>query len=106
MIIAIYKLNNKLYKTSNLEKKLKKLKETPEIIYQEEFSGDLKEVDLRLDKIINSILNKEETIEYNDIKLYYFINKKSKEIVSSIYNNLDNLKGIICIDDYEIIRQN
>lgn len=99
-MIAIYKLNNKLYKTSNLEKKLKKLKEIPEIVYQEEFTGNLKEVDLRLDKIINSILNKEEIIEYNDTKLYQFKNKEGY-IISSIYDNLDHLRNVICINEYE-----
>ena len=42
MIIAIYELNGKKLKTTNLTKKLKKLKQTPTILYQQEFEGVLK----------------------------------------------------------------
>ena len=45
MIIAIYRLNDKLLKTTNLEKKLKKLKKSKldskvQILFQEDYEGD------------------------------------------------------------------
>ena len=56
MMIAIYKLNGKLLKTTNLEKKLKKLRKYSseiEILFKEEYEGDLKEAENYLDFIIN-----------------------------------------------------
>lgn len=96
MIIAVYKLNGKILKTTNLEKKLKKV--TPdEILYQLEFNGSLREAE----EILDNWLSKDKVIEYNNTKLYYFKNKKTGYCITSIYDNLDNLKDIPDINDYE-----
>ena len=50
MIIAIYELNGKKLKTTNLTKKLKKLKQTPTILFQQEFEGSIKEAESILDE--------------------------------------------------------
>ena len=92
MTIAIYKLNDKLLKTANLEKKLKKLKKSKldskiQILFQEEYEGDLKEAENYLDFIIkkNYVIDKEED---NDIVLlHHYINKKTNYSATSIKNS-------------------
>ena len=42
-------------------------------------------------EIIELPKKKEEPIEYEDKKLYYFINPKTKETISSIYPTLEGL---------------
>lgn len=76
-----FKYNNKIYNPVNLEKKLKKMGIT---------MGD-----------IEIIPEEKETIEYINIKLYYFKNKITGELISSIYDNLDNLCNVINVNDYE-----
>ena len=63
MIIAIYELNGKKLKTTNLTKKLKKLKQEPTIIIQQKFEGSIKEAE----SILDEQLREEEVIETNDI---------------------------------------
>lgn len=90
MMIAIYKLNGKLLKTTNLEKKLKKLRKYSskiEILFKEEYEGDLKEAENYLDFIIkkNYVIDKEED---NDIVLlHHYINKKTNYSATSIKNS-------------------
>ena len=93
MIIAIYKLNDKLLKTTNLEKKLKKLKKSKldskiQILFKEEYKGDLKEAENYLDYIIkkNYVIDEEDDTS-NEVKLHHYINKKTGYTHTSIYDN-------------------
>ena len=70
MIIAIYELNGKKLKTTNLTKKLKKLKQEPTILFQQEFEGSIKEAE----SILDEQLREEEVIEPNDVILNHFKN--------------------------------
>lgn len=79
----MFKYNGKIWNPKNPEKKLKQLGITWDDV-----------------EIIKENI-KEEIIEYNDTKLYHFINRKTREIISSIYNDLNNLKNVICINEYE-----
>ena len=79
----MFKYNGKIWNPKNPEKKLKQLGITWDDV-----------------EIIKENI-KEEIIEYNDTKLYHFINRKTGETISSIYDNLDDLKSVICINDYE-----
>lgn len=109
MLIGIYKKNGKLLKTANLNKKIKKLKNI-KVIYQTEFDGSLYDVDKFLDNILNNVLNpnkystKDQNQENLNTKLYQFKNKKDNSIISSIYDNLNNLNDIINVNDYERIK--
>lgn len=103
MIIAIYKLNDKLLKTANLEKKLKKLKKSKldskiQILFQEEYEGDLKEVDNYLDYIIkkNYVIDEEDDTS-SKVKVHHYINKKTGYTRTSIYDN-EILEGYEQID--------
>lgn len=64
-----FKYNNKLYKVQHLKNKLKKL--------------GITEQDIEI------IPEQEQLIEYQDIKLYYFINHKTGESITSIYPELE-----------------
>ena len=93
MTIAIYKLNDKLLKTTNLEKKLKKLKKSKldskiQILFKEEYEGDLKEAENYLDYIIkkNYVIDEEDDTS-NEVKLHHYINKKTGYTHTSIYDN-------------------
>lgn len=80
--MVTFKYNNKQYTTNNLDKKLSKLgisKDDIEILGKR----DLGEID-------------------TSIKTYKFYN--GKDVITSIYDNLDNLKGIVPdIKSYERI---
>ena len=91
MIIAIYELNGK---------KLKKLKQEPTILFQQEFEGSIKEAE----SILDEQLREEEVIETNDIVLHHFKNPKtgfpkfkSKKFDKKSYttNNVNNSIRII-----------
>ena len=83
MIEFLY--NGKKYSTWSLNDKLRKLKITVDDI-----------------QIIEK--NKcAELDEDNGIKKYYFINNNTKETISSIYDNLDNLKDLIDINEWSLI---
>lgn len=96
---TIFKYNDKIYQATNLDKKLKRLK------------IDKSDIQI-LSEVDNSELEKE-YIKYNqeqknipdenwhNPRLYYFKNNKTKETIISIYDNLDNLNGIINVNDYE-----
>lgn len=58
MIIAVYELNGKVLKTTNLTKKLKKVK-PDKILYQTEFTGSTKDAE----KILDDWLREEENDE-------------------------------------------
>ena len=69
--MIIFKYNGKIYKAQHLKNKLKKLGCT--------------------EQDIEIIPEEEKPIEYEDKKLYYFINPKTKETIVSIYPTLDHL---------------
>lgn len=95
MIIAIYRVNDKIYKTTNLKKSIKK-KNINEILYQLDYSGNIQSAEDILDRWIKVNLK-----DYDkDLKYYYFKNKKTGNIIRSIYDNLDNLKKIIKVHEY------
>lgn len=75
--------NGRIYNPVNLEKKLKKMGIT------------------RND--IEIIPDKEEVIEMNDVKLYYFKNKVNEHTITSIYDNLDSLRKYVDVDNYYLI---
>ena len=81
-----FKYNGKLYNPVNPEKKLKKLGITWNDV---------------------EIIKDEETVEIeedNGVKKYYFKNPNTGCVITSIYDNLDNLKGIIeDISEYDKI---
>lgn len=75
-----FKYNGRIYNPSNVRNKLKKLGITMDDI--EIIPEEVKE------------------IEYDDTKKYYFKSSIGETIVS-IYPNLDHLKGIINVSEYE-----
>lgn len=76
-----FKYNGIIYYPKDLDKKLKKLGITKDDI-----------------EIVNDD-NKEETpLELDDIKKYYFTN--GVFAITSIYDNLDNLRNMINVDEY------
>lgn len=91
MIIAIYELNGKLLKTTNLEKKMKKLKKSSseiKILFKEEYEGDLKEAENYLDYIIkkNYVINKEDE-DTSETVLHHYVNRNTGWTHTSIYDN-------------------
>lgn len=87
MIIAIYELNGKKLKTTNLTKKLKKLKQVPTILFQQEFDGDIKEAE----SILDEQLREAEVIDYtNDVILHHFKNYKTGYTITSIYDYVND----------------
>ena len=76
-----FKYNNKIYNPVNLEKKLKKI------------GISINDIEI--------IQEEPKIIEYNSIELFHFKNKNTKETISSIYDNLENLKEYININEYE-----
>lgn len=91
MIIAIYRLNDKLLKTTNLEKKLKKLKKSKldskvQILFQEDYEGDLKEAENYLDYIIkkNYVIDEDDT---SSVVLHHYVNRQTGYTHTSIYDN-------------------
>ena len=94
MIAAIYELNGKILKTTNLTKKLKRLKSEPKILFQLE-NGTETDLDqwIKDNRNINSN-SEEEDIE---IKTYHYRNPITGYTMTSIYDNLD-VNGYIKID--------
>ena len=86
MIIAIYELNGKKLKTTNLTKKLKKLKQEPIILFQQEFEGSIKEAE----SILDEQLREEEVIEPNDTVLHHFKNQKTGYTITTIYDYVND----------------
>lgn len=76
-MIIKFKYNNKIWSPKNPEKKLKQLGITWDDV-----------------EIIENTVKKEEPIEYQDIKLYYFINPKTGWSITSIYPECSDLNYI------------
>lgn len=74
--------NGRIYNPVNVEKKLKKMGITINDI-----------------EIIPEEVKKIE--EVDDTVTYLFIDKNNGKKIISIYNNLDNLKDIVNVNDYE-----
>lgn len=77
-----FKYNGRIYNPVNVEKKLKKMGITINDI-----------------EIIPEEIKKIE--EVDDTVTYLFIDKNNGKKIISIYNNLDNLKDIVNVNDYE-----
>ncbi len=77
-----FKYNNKVYNPVDLEKKLKKLGITIDDI---EIIEDVKEEETSIEKI----------------KLFHFRNRLTGHTITSIYDNLDDIKDRINIEDYD-----
>lgn len=77
--------NGRIYNPVNVEKKLKKMGIT---------INDIEIIPI-----------KEEVIEYDDAKLYEFVNKKTGERIISIRDNLNDLKDFVNVNDYEKVRK-
>lgn len=77
-----FKYNGRIYNPVNVEKKLKKMGITINDI-----------------EIIPEEVKKIE--EVDDTVTYLFIDKNNDKKIISIYDNLDNLKDIVNVNDYE-----
>ena len=77
-----FKYNGRIYNPVNVEKKLKKMGITINDI-----------------EIIPEEVKKIEEID--DTVTYLFIDKNNGKKIISIYDNLDNLKDIVNVNDYE-----
>lgn len=86
---AIYLKNGSLFKTNNIEKKLKKETDSIEILEKWEYDNDLKRIDERFN-YWNNLMNKKEDPTIESSKLYHFINPKTGYTVTSIYPNLES----------------
>ena len=84
-MIGIYKKEGRLLKTTNLEKKLKKLKDV-EIIWSQDFSGSMQEGEAVLDQKLRELNNIQEDKEERVVKLFYFRNPRNGHWHISIYN--------------------
>lgn len=98
---VIFKHNDKVYQCMSLDKKLKKLrinKDEIDILFEGELTKDeLESKFLEMTKEIKESKDTEDTI-----KKYYFRNRVNNSTIVSIYPTLDDLKGIINIDDYDL----
>ena len=81
-----FKYNGRIYNPVNVEKKLKKMGITMDDI--EIIPEEIKEVKYEDDTIT-----------------YLFIDRVNGKQIVSIYDNLDDLKGLINVNDYEKVRK-
>lgn len=99
----IFKYNDKVYQTMNLNKKLKRLKvnqDDIDILYQ----GDLTQAELEKKYLdITDAIKAVPTEAWHNVKLYTFRNTKTGGIIVSIYDCLDNLKECVNVNEYERI---
>lgn len=98
---VIFKHNDKVYQCMSLDKKLKKLrisKDEIDILFEGELTKD--ELESKFLEMTKEI--KESKDEENTIKKYYFRNRVNNSTIVSIYPTLDDLKGIVNIDDYDL----
>lgn len=94
---AVVLNGNDIVKVSNLKRKYKKIIANSNMRILEECN--LNELDYLYNKYVN---DKVDDYEDEDVtKLHHFINTNTNEIISSIYNNLNNLKDIINISEWK-----
>ena len=93
MIIANYKIKDKHIITTNLEKNLKKLIKSKldskiQILFQEDYEGDLKEAENYLDYIIkkNYVID-ENADDTSSVVLHHYVNRQTGYTHTSIYDN-------------------
>ena len=92
-LIKCTQLNDKLLKTTNLEKKLKKLKKSKldskvQILFQEDYEGDLKEAENYLDYIIKKNYVIDENVDdTSSVVLHHYVNRQTGYTHTSIYDN-------------------
>lgn len=98
---VIFKYNNKIYQCMNLDKKLKKLRINKldiNILLEENLTKD--ELEAKYIELTKTIKEEDPTEE---VIKYYFKSKIDNSIITSIYSNLDNLKNVLNIEEYERI---
>lgn len=101
---TIFKYNNEYYQCINLKKKLKRLR-IDETDIEILFEGELSQSDLEKKFLELTQVNKD--IDDNDnVKVYYFLNPKTKETITSIYPTLDDFgkygEGFEPVNKYDI----
>lgn len=94
---TIFKYNDKIYQAINLDKKLKRLRINKQDI---EILSEVDNSELEKEYIKYNQESKEDSNDYKQPKLYTFKNKKTGETIISIYDNLNNLKDYINVNDY------
>lgn len=98
---TVFKYDDKIYQATNLDKKLKRLKIDKSVI---EILSEVDNSQLEKEYIKYTKEEKEEPSEsWHNPRLYTFKNNKTGETIISIYDNLDNLIGIVNVNDYERI---
>lgn len=91
---------NDVIKINNLKKKFSKIQNNPNMKILEEC--DLEDLEEKYNYWNRTINKDSESEKEEESKLKYrFKNIKTGETVTSIYPNLDNLKKIVNIEDYE-----
>lgn len=90
MKIGIYKLNGKILKSTNLEKKLKKLNKEVEILYSQDYDGN--DGERVLDKWIFENLMKQDDDNDNEntVQFHYFI-KSDGSWIMSIHEDVSDI---------------
>lgn len=102
---TIFKYNDIIYQCLSLDKKLKRLKINKDDI-EVLFEGEISQSDLEKKYVEYISLKKEPTKELiSDVKLYYFLNTKTGESISSIYSELDP-SYVKNVNDYERCTKN
>lgn len=93
MKAAIYLKNGVICKTNNLQKKLKREKEPIEILEEWLYNNDNQKLDDKYNYWCKTI-NYTEQPKEQDTVLHHFRNPKTGMTITSIYDDLENLKTI------------
>lgn len=99
---AVVRNGNDVIKVTNLKRKFKKIESNPEMEIIEEC--DLDSIDTKYEywkRIYNLDKVQKEEQEYEGQLKYRFRNPKTGWSITSIYPNLDHIKGTINVNDYE-----
>lgn len=101
MKAAVYLKNGIICKTNNLQKKLKREKEPIEILEEWLYNNDNQKLDEKYNYWCRTI-TPTETQQEDSIKFYYFKNPKTGFMITSIYDNIEDLKRVTKDwEDYE-----
>ena len=93
MKAAIYLKNGVICKTNNLQKKLKREKEPIEILEEWLYNNDNQKLDDKYNYWCKTI-NYTEQPKEQDTVLHHFRNPKTGMTITSIYDDLENLKTV------------